>query len=288
MRLKVLDSASEPAAPDRDNEDLSIIGDNLAVILDGSTGLGPQVTPGPESDAVWFVNLVGEHLLRTWNQVPDFPQALKSSVETVATKFGALHSQDKVDTYARPSAALVAVAIEDSEVNVYRMGDCSAVRLTQGTAPIFQESRLEALDRRAIDVLLHHLQSGLSYSDARKATMPMLIKHRAMMNTPDGYELLTVDPSCVDLMEKKTISPVSGERLLLSSDGFSTIFENYGRSDFLKEIALGRQHLKQTITEIRRMENNDKAMSRFPRLKPHDDASAILLELIQDSGRTTG
>ena len=72
-----------------------------------------------------------------------------------------------------------------------------------------------------------------------------------------------------------------GTRLLLATDGFMRLTDLFARYswDELFDLA-ARDGLSALVDELRQMEVADGDCLHVPRTKPHDDASAILLEVM--------
>ena len=58
MKLELIDSLSLPGNPGKANDDAFGYREHAAVVLDGATGLGENLLPGP-SDAAWLARFKG-------------------------------------------------------------------------------------------------------------------------------------------------------------------------------------------------------------------------------------
>jgi len=266
------------------NEDHYITGRYLFVLFDGATGLGEKILDGYSSDSVWFLEIFERYLLDYWKNGADFLQATSEAINQSSIIFRELTNNINFPLHRYPSSGMVALTIEDRVVNLYRTGDCSIYSWDSAVAEVlFQESRLSALDESAIKLMSKHLSDGMSYDSAMQAIMSLLISNRSMMNRPGGYGVLSLDPRCVEFIDKTTIKSSGESKLLLTTDGFSAILDSYKKYT-IKELfqKLENSNLEEVLEEIRSIEADDNALKMYPRLKVHDDASAMLIRLTTD------
>ena len=173
---------------------------------------------------------------------------------------------------------MIAVALENDEVNLYQMGDCTAIYHGAYTERLFENSKLEELDQSSIILLRKYMDGGLPYVEARKKILPILRLHREIMNTKKGYPALSIGIDCLDFIETKHLRSASGDKLLLTSDGFSAIYNKYNSYQVDRFFYNQQNSLKAVVDLLRLIESRDKDLLKHPRLKPHDDATAVLLK----------
>ena len=278
LNIKLLDKISSQGSFGKPNEDLIIIENGLAVVLDGATGLGGSVINDEVSDAKWFVRKISEYLSPAWNTSNNFVESLKFALETVSELFIRDIRKNNIPKYEQPSSGMIAVALEGGDVNIYRAGDCAAIYQGKHVNVLFENSRLEELDQLSIRLLRQYMNDGLSYSEARNCILPILRSHREKMNTKEGYPSLSVGIDCIDFIEKKCVRPDARDQLLVCSDGFSAIYEKYDSYRIDRFFSAQRDSLEKIVELLRSIEIKDKSLLKYPRLKPHDDATAVLLE----------
>lgn len=283
MPFECLDGVCAPAVTPERNEDLVYCDARLALVLDGATGLGEPLLAGEGSDARWLVHAFTQQLCEALGQHAPVLGALERAVSGVTMQFWQrIGRRDALPTHRLPSAGMALAALEGETLVLARLGDCSLLTLASGAVQRpFPPSPLEALDRRAIDALRHHLNAGLSYAEARAAIKERLQAHRDTMNTPGGYSALSVDPHCLAYLQVMRL-PVeeAPERLLLASDGFAAAYDHYGLCTPEGILSGEAGRLSALVERIRRLEDEDATLARYPRLKPHDDASALVLSLV--------
>ena len=61
MHFELIDSLTLPGDPAKANEDACANTDAMAVVIDGATGLGERLMPGP-SDAQWIAQFAARRL----------------------------------------------------------------------------------------------------------------------------------------------------------------------------------------------------------------------------------
>lgn len=278
MNINVLDKVSLQGSPSKENEDLILIDDGVVVVLDGATGLGGSIIQNEVSDAKWFVENISKYFLLSWKENNDFMGSLRSAIETVTNLFKEHTFGVQFHNYEKPSSGMIAVAIEKDGVNLYHAGDCTAIYKGEDIEYLFENGPLEQLDRISISKLRKNLINGLPYAEARRNILPILRGNREKMNAKDGYPSLTIGTRCINFIEKRCFHPRPGDKLLLCSDGFSAIYNKYDSYKVENFFSSERKPLELVVSLLRDIENNDKSLLKYPRLKPHDDATAVLLE----------
>lgn len=283
MPFECLDGVCAPAVSPERNEDLVYCDTRMALVLDGATGLGEPLLAGEGSDARWLVHAFTQQLREVLGQCTSVLGALEQVVSDVTMQFWQrIGRRDALPGHRLPSAGMAMAALEGETLVLARLGDCSLHTLASGAVQSpFPPSPLEALDRRAIEALRHHLNAGLSYDEARVSIKERLQAHRNAMNMPGGYSALSVDSRCLANLEVIRLPlDEAPERLLLASDGFAAAYEHYGLCT-PEDILHGKAERLSTLVErIRYLEEEDESLTRYPRLKPHDDASALLFSIV--------
>ncbi|NAW34738.1 PP2C family serine/threonine-protein phosphatase [Halomonas alimentaria] len=272
---RVCDAGSPPK-----NEDLWHFGDDLAFVLDGATGLGPSRLTDQASDACWFVERLADHLRQAWCETHRVENALRIALARVAEAWYA-RVPDNLPVEQQPSAALVLAAREGDELVMLRLGDCELYLATKhGVERVFGDSPLQALDRRAINAVMDLRQRGHSLESALTAVRPKLVAHRTLMNTPGGYSALSVAHQNQIRPDIKRVEAWGVHRMLLASDGFAAAWQAYGigTPDTLLGSRDAQGALEALLRRLRKLECQDAEGDLFPRLKCHDDATALLLE----------
>ena len=275
--LKLLETITDPGKENYPNEDIIIISSDYYIILDGATGLGPSRIKESDSDAYWFVNAFKQYFLAQLANYSDVKVLLQNTLLKLELEYKKLVNTLPTKKYEFPSAGMILLhKINDMEVNAYRLGDCELFHCTPNqVTKVFKDSKLNDLDAISINKLSKHLLKGIDYQEARKLILPTLQKHRELMNTKDGYWVLSIIQSSIteiiNNIECISIDLTRDSSLLLVSDGYGAIVEKYKQSNICQYT------LEETLSKIRTIEKLDQELLTYPRLKHSDDSTAILL-----------
>lgn len=280
MKLTCIESLSIPAETKTINEDDHYFSDYVAFVLDGATGLGKPLIQDAESDAAWLVrkfkNLFRKHLQENHS----LEKSLQQTILNIESSFNRLTRSSPIEKYRMPSAGLALISLEEQTLSIIRMGDCEVYCIFEdGQLWSPPQSPLEILDQHTINLLKMKLESGKNYLEARTEITPTLRKHRSMMNTPSGYSAVSPDHLCLKYIDHYNLEATNVKRVLLCSDGFSAAFKTYGLYNVKDILSKNGPSIKEVMKESRRVERNDEKLLRHPRLKPQDDATAILMEV---------
>lgn len=273
MKIEITDVITDPGSTERVNEDQYLLCEGLAVVMDGATGLGSHWVEHADSDAKWFVDTLKEGLRREWRSHRAFMPALQAAISATCDMFSRYAGNaDRPRADERPSAAMTALAIENGAIRLFQAGDCMAFYKQAGaiTRP-FPASPLEALDRASVEAMKPYMDQGMSPAEARNQILPLLRRHRALVNEPRGYSALTPDMDCTRHVTDREITPAFNSRLIMASDGFSALVDY--EPDW--ERRLFEVPLRKALAVLRRIEREDPALQKHPRLKVHDDATAV-------------
>lgn len=266
----VLDAISEPGSG-KANEDGYGSKGAFAWVIDGATGLGDEpLTDGP-SDAAWLTAVLGAALAEYALQTDDPVALLERAAALAAARFEAERRRPPQERYEIPTAAVL-VARFGADVSIAELGDCGAWIEAGGALVRFggtQPARdLEKTSARRL------MTSGATRSPE---TMDYLRAVRNRVNTAEGDPVFAPDADCARRARRHHISAASGLALLVT-DGFEAGLDDYGL--FTGETlmrAAEREGLARPVAAIRSVERDDQDLTRFPRFKPSDDATAILV-----------
>jgi len=280
LRLQVIDAVCQPA--DAVNEDRWGARDDQAVwVLDGATGLADErFLPGP-SDALWFVEQVDGGLREraiSGNRPAD---VLRPIVRQAREAFARAALRPDAAAVDLPGGALAMLRLVEDTVELSSLGDCRIVHCDAlGAVSCFGTSKVTALDDLLVEEVVRLQALGLSQDAIWLHVLPMTRRHRALANQPDGYWRLDLDERALAHIEIERRPARPGDAFLLLSDGFYRLVEVYRRYSYETLIETAqRQGLAPLAAELRAIEAADPECRRFPRLKPRDDATAVLVRL---------
>jgi len=264
------------------NEDLIGQGHCSLWVLDGATGLAREPLLPGRSIARWFVEAVDKHLIET-EDPEDIPNWIQCALCRVRDDFSSLVPKPPADHYEFPSAGLALLTVRDSEVSFSVLGDCRILvqRLDGRIDTLLGSPRIEALDEEVVSSMVEVQRTGvLDYREVRRRVLPLLRRNRALMNRPDGYWVLGLEPEAARHLTTQSLPKQEVNRALLVSDGFYRLVDTFQRfSDRELVEAAASLGLKELFSNLRCLEARDPNCLHYPRLKPSDDASAILVQV---------
>ncbi len=280
--LEIADAVSDPGGAVNDDR-VGFAADTLWV-LDGATDqCADKLLPGG-SDAAWLADAFSTAFA---DLAPGHPGSLLALAEDATRRVSQAFDSARIKPAPlrgfRPSAAGLLLRLRDGTLEILSMGDCVLVIAKPGEPGVLcgvDPTRLG--DRDAIARVTRHAeQHGLSWMAARESLHAKSSGGRARMNLPGGYSVFSLDMPPPDLVHHEHIAAPSGTRLLAMTDGFARLEESFSRytHDELLNAAFGKG-LPAMVEELRALEAADPDCANHPRMKPRDDASAILAQLL--------
>lgn len=265
--IQTINLAGKAGVP---NDDRIGSGERHAWVIDGATDLGEPGLLGDRGGAAWLATTANAAFAGASGSI----SAICDTVfDQVAQRYTKERRREPLDDWELPIAAFAAVAIEGEMLACAFAGDCVVIhRSADGISfmtpvPDGERERASAVALGALvdtdGVRAPHVVAGL----------------RASRQGPK--RVLGVDALHTRSVTEFHRAPVTkGDELLLMSDGFAALIDDYGAYDaaslFARVTEVG---LAELATELRGIENADAACQRFPRFKISDDASAIWLRI---------
>lgn len=260
------------------NEDALGAAGEAVWLLDGATSLGPSRMEGT-SDAAWFAHAVSRNLEATTGSVRDQLSAAIAEARTVYEELGPLPAEP----WAMPSAGAAIVRRDGGDLELGVLGDVKVWLIApDGDVTALRGGEvLEALDAAALErlVAMRAEQGPIGLKAARLQLDPLLRENRAKMNSEGGYWVLSLDQACLNGMEVTRIAAAKARYVLMATDGFYDLWGVYGMpfAEVFEGLMAGwGEMLTQRLRDIERA---DPEGLRYPRFKPHDDASWVLIEI---------
>jgi hypothetical protein len=267
------------------NEDIAGAARHGAVacawVLDGATGIGRRnyVPDGP-TDAAWLARALSDELgARDPAEQP--PRGYCADViGAVAERYRRLvPDHSGVPPYALPSAAGVWLRVAGDRLELAHQGDCVAV-VEQGA----EISVFGIVDQTGLDeigsLIAARRAAGPIAGGLLEAMGDELRDRRARLNQPDGYWMLGVDARAAAAMAVERFTALPGTRVLLCSDGYWRLVDHFARYDAAGLLqASFERGLDALLDELRALEAADPECRKVARVKPMDDATALILRL---------
>lgn len=276
LSFTCLDSISE-AGGSRLNEDALGWSSRAAWVIDGATTLGSDTRS--VSSGRLFAQTVSTLLADTADGDTSVQSWIPQVLATAHERFLNAGESD-LAAAASASAAAAIVRLGSAFLEYSLFGDCVVCIWRRDSIVEHRDSRLDDLDDIAIAQLARKLRAGETLEEARSSIRGILEEHRDMLNAPTGYPSLTLDGAGLAMAKNSESRVQAGDRVLLVSDGMSDVVD-------LFKIVTWQDLIRQTVSltdalsEMRAVETKDSNLLRYPRLKTADDASAILLEIVE-------
>jgi hypothetical protein len=244
--------------------------------MDGATGVWPVQRLSPESDAAWFVKEMDGAL--KWASSLDFAGMLAAATQATAERARGLCDLDACGPTELPSASFVAARRREDQIEFANLGDCVVLwRPTGGHAQRFGSSGVARLDAALAQAFADGVAAGRALDELRADQAAMARHHRTLMNTPEGYWIL--DLSGGGVAHTQTMVTDGPVQVMLMSDGFYRLVDVFGRYDDDRLMDAAREQGVATLyDELRKLEAADPDGVDYPRGKPRDDATAVVLD----------
>jgi hypothetical protein len=265
------------------NEDIAGTADHGAVrtawVLDGATGIGGRehVPDGP-TDAAWLARALSAGLAETDPADQPVRGYFAAVIDQVARHYRALVPHHAaLPPYALPSAAGVWLRVSGNRLEIAHQGDCVAVVEQGGRIRVFG-----TVDQTGLDdingLVVASRASGPVAGKLLDVLGDQLRDRRARLNQPGGYWMLGVDPRAAAAIAVEEFDAEPGTRVLLCSDGYWRLVDHFHRYDAAGLLAASFERgVGALLDELRAIEAGDPDCIAFPRVKPMDDATAMIL-----------
>lgn len=270
MHLDLLQSVSLAGNLAKPNEDRAGAGTRHAWVIDGATDLGEPGLMGSRSGAAWLASAADRAFAGA--DVTGLAAAVRGVYAAVASAYEAERRRDPLGGWERPSAAFLAVALDEDGLRIAWAGDCTGwllrgeamVRLGAPQNAAEAESARQAMTADPTLVV----QRG-------EATVALLRRSR---ERPER-RVLSIDAARHVDVHHAAEACTPGDELVLMSDGFAALVDDYGMAPDTFVATLRQGGLAPLAEELRAIERADSGGARFPRFKASDDATALWLRV---------
>lgn len=277
MCLKILDDCSLPGSAERVNEDAFGSEGAFAWVIDGATGIGDFECLDAGSDAAWLSATASVLLAeRIAGGGGDLRALLAATMADLAARFAGETVRPPVARHQRPTAAILLARFDDNGIDVIELGDCAMVaRGGDGRVASVGAGRAGRVAEQAAAKRMRDHGATLGHPEVRRRMQAGRDRH----NTPDGYWIFGLDPEAAEHARCHRLELAAPQTALLATDGFASLFEDYGRYDGPAALAAAERSGLATLgDELRAIERvEDPDCLRYPRFKVSDDATALLV-----------
>lgn len=271
MHFDLIQSLGIAGDPLGANDDRAGSSDRLAWIIDGATDLGPPGLVGTRGGAAWLA-LTADSAFAAAAHGP-LPHVTAGVFDRLAAAFAAERRREAEGGWEHPSAAFLVVSLVDDALEIAWLADCAAFVLSGDAITRIGPQPSEAETSAARDAGA----AGITLA-AKKREDALTNQLRGQRERPDR-RILGIDPGNAAHVQHGRTPIGVGDEILLMTDGFAALVDDYGMVPTAFRDLLRRDGLPALATALRAIEREDAACIRFPRFKPSDDATALWLRV---------
>lgn len=248
-----------------------------AWVIDGATDLSDTPLTKYASDASWLAQYLNRRLYEPFGNDPS--RGFSDLSRAAAEAFNAFLQDRPYERWQSPiCSVLMANDRGGGTLYVSDLGDCRAFALDADGRAYIAGGPQGAADSEA--------ESAARQTDAHKPllerteTIARLREQRAAINREGAEWTFGLDPACGAHVRTQRFDLKTPAHVLLMTDGFSALVDRYRVYDAagLVRAALDKG-LHELGCELRAIEMADAASAKYPRFKPSDDATALLMRL---------
>ncbi len=282
MRFEVIDQISISSPTAAVNEDAAGATESAAWVIDGATGvsdLSPLV-PGL-TDAAWLAAQLDKRLHDTFEKAAVEPYTALAEIDAdIRATFRSTNTSPERSPAEQPTAAFAMSVLRGDVVHLIGLGDCRIiVENRTGEVEEFDPSgtgHAEALiiqERR-------RLLAAYPGEDPWPRLKPFIRSLRQFANAANGYSIVHPTLSWHSRVKRRVNNAQTIRHLLEMSDGLYRlvdVFKVFSPGQLLRRAV--KDGLAPLCSQLRDLENADDRCVIYPRVKTHDDASAVLVTL---------
>lgn len=252
------------------NQDRYIIGPDFAAVLDGATSVAGDRSHDPGWYAEQIANVLSSAL------TPDAPIA-----DAVAHAIAVTRDAHGLTPHTTPSSTIALARWTADTVETYVLGDSPAVLLhPDGTETVHEDRRLATVAATERAAYRNRLAAGHGYDQKhREALLALQAEQARHLNQPGGYWILGTDPNAAHHGLTSTTDRKAVDAVILASDGVALDRHPTATQwrDLYREAV--ERDPAQVLRRIHDAEDTDPDGQRWPRAKPHDDKTLVVVNL---------
>ena len=283
MRFEVIDRISIPSPTAALNEDAVGARDNAAWVVDGATGvsdLPPLVSS--QSDAAWLAAQLDNEFDHAFQTSPVEPFGALAEINAdIRAQFIRTNKLPERTAVEQPTAAFALSVVAADTVHLIGLGDCRIIFENH----IGEVQEFDPSERGHAEALIIQERGRLlaTYPDEDPwpRLKPFIRSLRRFANVEDGYSIVHPTLTWHTRVKRQAHKAQTVRHLLAVSDGLYRLVDIF---KMLTPDQLVRKALKDGLAPLcsglRDLEIADDRCVKYPRVKTHDDASAVLVRLL--------
>jgi hypothetical protein len=282
MKLQIRAHATSSAGAA--NEDIAGTAGRFAWIVDGASGVGARNLTSAMTDAAWLALSIDRILRERIGEDGSLAlhRLLARLERELARQFTKETSAANVDPIDAPSACLALVELVDAGDGRVRLagaiiGDvCVFVPGEAGLAR-WTDERLKSFEAKTLDALAREPRVTF---DVPGAVLDQIRNNRRWLNRDGGYFAVHPRLPWADHVLSFETSLPAGNAVVLATDGFLRLSDLFGAMDVAQLCAAVRNgEADSLVVRLRRLEQGDPFGLKHLRVKPHDDATVLAVDL---------
>ena len=249
------------------NEDRFVLGENYAMVIDGAT---PLLKSNNFNEACWMVNYLKKNINKYDGPIK------KRLVSLSKEAYNLMPVKIKDEDYL-PSASMSWIEWDNEYFYASVLGDCEITIVTKDNEVIrFYGQELGYLDHLAIEEMTKVAkEKNIHVINARPYIAEMLLRHRKMVNKPNGYSAFTLCDEPIFKEKKFKMEKSKIKEIYLYSDGFAQSFEHLKIYECHQDMFVKSLDLEEEILKIVNSSFADPYCDKYPRFKKIDDITVI-------------
>jgi hypothetical protein len=272
MHIDVIQSVSLAGDSLVPNDDRAGSMGRLAWAIDGATDLGEPGLMGSRGGSAWYAAEADAALAAA--EDGSLAEIVAALIERLRARFDAVRTRDPLGLWELPSAAFLAVRGADEGLEVAWLGDCAGLlRSANGIERLGEPPRVKDKESALVASTGGHGQGSV-----RTRTAPVLSALREARNR-SRVRIFGEGAPGPGNARTALIPCAPGDDVLLMTDGFSALTDAYGMESAAMMARLTSEGLLPLAAELRAIEAEDAACTRYPRFKKSDDATAIWVRI---------
>ncbi|MCF4121752.1 protein phosphatase 2C domain-containing protein [Antribacter sp. KLBMP9083] len=250
------------------NQDRHATGDGFALVLDGATSFAGDRSHDPG----WYAEQLANALTVT---VPDGGTLADAATAAIAN----VRDAHGLTPDTAPTSTIALARWSAETVETYVLGDSLAVVLhPDGTETVHHDDRLAAVAPAERAAYRAHLADGHGYDDALRPLLLALQAEQARhRNQPGGFWIAGAQPEAAQHGVTTTTPRRDVAAVMLATDGVA--LDRHPTATTWRDLYDEARHdgPAQVLQRIHDAEVSDPDGQRWPRAKPHDDKTLVVI-----------